>query len=244
RARLRRLWPLGTGAAILFASLLLLMTLGILGSYRHLKTAHASAGWVVHSEDVLGTSERLLSDLQHAETGQLGYLLTGNSTFLEPYRAGVAAYQHEFDRLVLLTADNSLQQHRLALLKPVIQAKIDELAATIDLFAHGGGLSAKSLVADLGDGSMYEIRNRLAEIDRMEESLVNDRTQAAADAYRRSVNISVGCAIATMFLIVLFALHARNDLLDRESLMASLRDRSNQLSRAIGSLHAKEQELL
>src|SRR5262249_23405872 len=115
RARLRRLWPLGTGAAILFASLLLLMTLGILGSYRHLKTGDARAGWVVHSEDVLGTSERLLSDLQHAETGQLGYLLTGNSTFLEPYRAGVAAYQHEFDRLVLLTADNSLQQHRLAL---------------------------------------------------------------------------------------------------------------------------------
>ena len=48
-----------------------------------------------------------------AETGQRGYLLTGDETYLEPYRAAIKNVDQTVARLKNLTSDNPNQQKRI-----------------------------------------------------------------------------------------------------------------------------------
>jgi CHASE3 domain sensor protein len=50
----------------------------------------AASRWVEHTHKVLLELETTLSVVKDAETGQRGYLLTGDKRYLEPYQAAIA----------------------------------------------------------------------------------------------------------------------------------------------------------
>src|SRR5689334_12086067 len=55
--------------------------------------------WVVHSYRVLAATDDVLGNLRDAETGQRGYILTGEEGYLAPYTAAVAAAGPQLDSL-------------------------------------------------------------------------------------------------------------------------------------------------
>lgn len=62
--------------------------------------------------------EITLSVIKDAETGQRGYLLTGDKSYLEPYNQATAEIDRYIKQLQELTRDNANQQGRIAILKP------------------------------------------------------------------------------------------------------------------------------
>ncbi len=68
---------------------------------------------VAHSYDVRAEFRTLLSELTDAESGLRGYLLTGEESFLQPYRATLDQIRTTTISLQQLTAGNSAQQHSL-----------------------------------------------------------------------------------------------------------------------------------
>ena len=83
--------------------------------------------------DVIDQLSELTSILKDAETGQRGYLLTGNDTYLEPYRLADASIDNVIKQLRDLTVDNPVQARRLEQALPLIQSKMAELKQTIEL---------------------------------------------------------------------------------------------------------------
>lgn len=79
----------------------------------------------------------LLGDLRDAETGQRGYLLTGNKEFLEPFVSESGAVARRFGELLQFTPQDSLEHQELKSLEPLIQAKIAGLTRTIALHTEG-----------------------------------------------------------------------------------------------------------
>jgi len=73
-------WPWLVGAT------LLVIVLSALTLVLFRQTDEAE-NWRSHTYVVLNQAERMLSAVKDAETGERGYLLTGDETFLEPYRA-------------------------------------------------------------------------------------------------------------------------------------------------------------
>jgi PAS domain S-box-containing protein len=73
-----------------------------------------AAGWVSHSDEVLAQANRLEKLLVDRESGLRGYLIVGNSTFLEPYQQAQRALGPAFDDLSRIVADNPVQVQRLA----------------------------------------------------------------------------------------------------------------------------------
>ncbi|MCA1802302.1 MAG: CHASE3 domain-containing protein [Rhodothermaceae bacterium] len=65
---------------------------------------------LIRSYNVIECTTTLWSNLQDAETGQRGYLLTGNYDYLEPYNNSLWEIDLELFRLQSLTNDNPLQQ--------------------------------------------------------------------------------------------------------------------------------------
>lgn len=96
---------------------------------------------------------------QDAETGQRGYLLTGNADYLAPYEAAKAALPAQIDKVVMAFADNAEQSGLVAKLRETLTAKFAEMQQTIDLTKAGNRSAALAIVnADTGRELMDEAR--------------------------------------------------------------------------------------
>ncbi|HJS84797.1 MAG TPA: CHASE3 domain-containing protein, partial [Acetobacteraceae bacterium] len=86
---------------------------------------------VQHAHEVIDEADGLLAALLDAETGQRGFLLTGEERYLEPYAAALRRVASSLDRLRGLVADNPAQLARLPALRADAEAKLAELGDTI-----------------------------------------------------------------------------------------------------------------
>src|SRR4028118_887838 len=117
-------------AYIAGAILLVIISFAIYKSFQSLSEKSA---WVDHSHRVMYASEKLISSLKDAETGQRGYFITGDNSYLQPYFSGVDSTKVYFSRLRKLTLDNKSQQARLDSLQRKIDSKIAALKYNISL---------------------------------------------------------------------------------------------------------------
>jgi diguanylate cyclase (GGDEF)-like protein len=95
----------------------------------------------------------VLEDLQDAETGQRGYLLTGTESYLQPYYRSVMAINLHMAQTRNLGARNIQNSTLLDLLAPVVNHKLKELDETIHLW-RSGDHSAALLRVNENDGKL------------------------------------------------------------------------------------------
>jgi signal transduction histidine kinase/DNA-binding response OmpR family regulator/HPt (histidine-containing phosphotransfer) domain-containing protein len=122
-----------------------------------------------HVRVVLSSADDLMSEVRDAETGQRGYLLTGNESFLEPYSNAHENSAGLLRRLQQLTALAAAQTH-LAIVAPLIDAKFAEMAHVIDLRRQQDMAAVIALVSS-GEGKrlMDTIRVEMSHFNRTEE---------------------------------------------------------------------------
>jgi len=126
-------------SSVVLAFGLLLTVLAINGSFmrRQVGVQNRDDAWVIHTKQILFEAEQTESLLKDAETGQRGYLYTGDPTYLAPYSSAVARIEPHIDNLGRLTADNPRQQERIVRLRDLAHRKLNELARTISLYQSG-----------------------------------------------------------------------------------------------------------
>jgi CHASE3 domain sensor protein len=88
--------------------------------------------WVEHTLDARSRLLRTLATLQDAETGERGFLLTNDESFLEPYDAAVRAIEEQFDKLGKAVSDNPQQVERLSELRDIERQRIAVLRENIE----------------------------------------------------------------------------------------------------------------
>lgn len=131
---------------------------------------------VSNTHEARNALSRVLSALQDAETGQRGFLLTGDALYLEPYTKAIKGLEHGVEEALQLTSGNPDQQQLLRQAKPLIDEKLMELSETITLFKDEGPEAAINLVAtDAGKRLMDRLRIILAEMKSNEDALLEER---------------------------------------------------------------------
>ncbi|MBI3805351.1 MAG: PAS domain S-box protein [Nitrospirae bacterium] len=150
-------------------------------SHRSTVRLSATAEWVSHTRQVLEQIEALFSTLKDAETGERGYLITGDEIFLEPYHAAVSQVDRAFQSVRRLTADNPNQQKRFDLLAPLIAQKENRFKALIALRKSQGFLTPdQSAQMRQGKEEMDAIRRIIAEMKGEENLLLKTREEESA----------------------------------------------------------------
>jgi PAS domain S-box-containing protein len=180
-------------------------------SYRNTTRFAEASEWRKHTYEVLRNLDETVARLADAETGQRGYLLTGEESYLEPYRAAIKNIDRTIGDLKRLTSDNPNQQKRIQILEPLVETKLAELQRTIDLRKSEGLAAANRAVLE-GSGKrwMDEIRAVVAEMVNEEEDLLKLRTQEANDRVAMSVRtILSGTLLSISLLVLCFALLQR-----------------------------------
>ena len=132
--------PLALGFLLLIAVIAAAVWFGAQRS-----TANAA---VQKTLDVQVNLTRLFALVQDAETGQRGYLLTGEEAYLAPYETANQSINKEFDALTALLKGDATQVQRLAALKKLIDDKFRELKASIDLRRAGKAADALNVVKE------------------------------------------------------------------------------------------------
>jgi signal transduction histidine kinase len=186
---LRALVVIGPPAIIaVFAAVILLVG----------REALASRRLVAHTRDVLAAAQLTLSHLQDAETGQRGFLLTGDTAYLAPYHAATNAIRTDTSRLRALTRDNAVQQRRLDELGPAIAAKLVELDSTIRIArSTGRGAAVEHVRTGRGKRLMDDVRLHIARLQAEEERLLTLRQAGEVRSVRRgTLVVLVGALVA------------------------------------------------
>lgn len=188
-----------------------------------------SARWVEHTRDVIETLNALLASLRDAETGQRGFLLTGDDAYAQPYREATPNVSKHLETLRTLTLDNPLQQEHIQELRPVTQAKLDELAQTIRLRREQGMEPALQVVmTGQGQRLMERIRILAGQMENEERRLlIGRKARVASNANRmKGIMIAVMVLASGILALLTFSLHReRQDRLQTRQALADSEER-------------------
>lgn len=201
-------------------ALVLVVGLAVAGYFSGRRYLDA-AEWVTHTFEVSEAIDRVVTGVHEVESGQRGYLLSGDEAFLEAYYQARAALPEELEHLRSLPRDNRPQLERVSRLEQAVLAKVAFAEATVAIKRHGGDFTG--LVAS-GRGRllMDEIRVLAADMRRVEQQLLALRTERAAGAQSQTVLMSL-FAVALMLGLALFSLAtAQTDLQELRAMAEDL----------------------
>lgn len=143
----------------------------------------------------------LLSLAQDAESGQRGYLLTGEKSYLEPYRKAVEAIPGQLARIDTMTASDDQLAPQVSHIKDALSQKQAELAETIALYDRGDAVKALELVrSGQGKAAMDEVRASMDTIRRIGAAAVAKRDEHT-DQVEAWLRIGSLAALLAIFLL-------------------------------------------
>jgi PAS domain S-box-containing protein len=172
-------------------------------SYGALADTLGSAQRVTNTLEVTAHLQTILSTMTDAETGQRGFVLTGDENYVGPYKNAKAALAAEIATAHAWVADDPEQQRRLHLLEQLCADKMAELARTIEVRRQGDAAGALSIVrTNRGNELMEGIRTVTAQMVAEERRMLATHQSEWLDASRVSSFITVGgAAVLLVFLV-------------------------------------------
>lgn len=189
---------------ILFISFLFITAIGnAIFTFMLEKYGEEKLEWVNHTHEVIIHTEHLLSNIQDTETGQRGYLLTEDHSYLTPYHTGLIEAKEHFALLRTLTSDNPKQQKRLDTIKKYMNLKFDELKETIELTQKNNNHNTEALKVvkqNKGKEYMENIRIHTKEFIN-EEMLLLEQRKGDFKAYKATITTLI--AVEIMFFVFL-----------------------------------------
>jgi signal transduction histidine kinase len=186
------------------SALLILVCIGALSYWSEVRNDR-DREWVTHTLHVVEKLQTLRIDITQCETGQRGYMLTGQDRYLELYRAGVDQVRLDMKELPDLTADNPREREAIKLLDPLISSRLAELNDGIWVRKESGLLAGVEAVtrANNGEKWMGQIAAQIGEMRDTEAGLLSSRLETAAASTRKiKVVIALGNTLAILILLV------------------------------------------
>jgi signal transduction histidine kinase len=219
--------------------LAILIFVGVL-SFRGMIQDGEDRTWVTHTHLVLEKLDAVLTDLLDAETGQRGYIITGEDTYLEPYNDARQHVHQDVADLRALTSDNPIQQRAMDRLEPLVETMLSALQERIEIRRQNGLVAAAE---EVRRGSvklhMDEIRNVFGEMRQEENGLLKTRsTEADASSRTTKIVIVTGEALAIAFLC-LAGIIAAQEIRQRTTAEEEVRQLNTGLERRVAERTAE-----
>lgn len=241
---MKRLLPL---RVLLPLALGVIVSLGVLGfaeiGYRRLEFANRAMSTALEMETAVNETLALIGE---AESGQRGFLLTGDPSYLKPYKAALPKIDQTFARLrdLVNTNGTAVMIDHAGLLNGLIGKKLNELESTLALNERSGREAAFQLIdTGLGQRLMEEIRVQAQSIlDELRESAQRGGARWARDIEFGRVGMLTMTAFTIALLFVVWAL-ARREISSREAKRRTLMEEQRRLEQDVAARTEELSEL-
>lgn len=167
--------------------------------------------WVTHSGDVIASMRTALIDLREAESGQRGFVLTGNDIFIGTFEQHISDGRRALKRVVGMTTDNPVQNGRARELLRLMDQRVGGLRTTLKVARSGGFEQARATVAN---GHGLELMNTISLLATgflaEERSLREARIKVAGERLTRLQKLAlIGGSMLSLLVVLVSALVIR-----------------------------------
>jgi len=196
---------------LLFAAGAVLLFMLVISSFKLSSETQGRAIEVETERSVRTASRQALLGLLNAETGQRGFVLTNDQAYLTSYANGISEARiglADLESRVFKSEDRKLFEK----LKPIAEAKIQELVKTVDLMKAGQREKAIDVVkTDRGLGYMAELQRGLETITgRADRAITTGLNDLAQSAKSLSITTVFGSLLLVSFAALTFYIVANN----------------------------------
>ncbi|MCX2431995.1 response regulator [Pedobacter sp. GR22-10] len=210
---------------------LIILFISSLASFVSIRNLIRSTELVKHSDQVILNLESVISTLKDAETGQRGYLLTGNKLFLEPYTGARDVAMKAIDSIALATSDNPAQQKTIHELKDILVRRLSIISSTIEIKSLGGKIDPTVLLQ--GKTYMDQARSAVNKMVNEEKRLLNERTEELNKLTSYTPVLIMVAAILAILITLFFYRKVSVDFDERVKLQQEIEDKKSEMEKRI-----------
>lgn len=181
-----------------------------------------NADQLVHFNAVMDVMDSLIAHMIDVETGERGYIITGNDNYLEPHEHGLAMVYRQRDELGHLLADEPSEQGRLASLAMRIDAKVAVSRSNVQARKQDFEAARARVMEGAGKREMDALRvvfDEMSQAQAKRRRELRSQRDSMMDELKRNMAIA-----AVLFVTLLGYLHFR-------------------LMRMVGLMHEAEQQV-
>lgn len=182
-------------------------------TFKHITVLKKSSNWVEQSHNVNMELERLISYLKDAETGQRGYILTNDKSFLTPYTESKTLIRNSYRKVSALTENSRTQQANLKNLLFYINKRQNYLSKTLYLTQqenYDKKLLQNYLV--IGKNTMDSVRTKIENMMITQKYLLQNRQQEYKSSMNYTPLLIYLTLLVTLVLITISFIKMNRDL--------------------------------
>lgn len=214
-------------------AIILLIVLSVL-AYRSVTALDTAISQEVHTQEVLQKLDQTLINMIDAETGSRGYIITGNESFLEPYKNAEQKAKENIAALRRLVSDSPTQKQRIADLDNLVNEKLVVSRRLIETYQNQGGeITARIVEVGQGKAVMDKIRFLVSEMKNEEISLLREREKNLNDSYTKAHYLIAFGSLAGIALLTLAGIAVIREIGRRETAERELKDTNKNLESRI-----------
>lgn len=206
-------------------------------AYQNIRQMHEDEEMVDHTHRVLAALGSIISLANAAETGQRGYLITGEISYLEPYNAALSAINAPVREIEQLTRDNPAQQSRIPVLKSRIADRLRILEERLVLRKEKGFEAAReAILTGRGKAEMDELRKQVSAMAAVEQQLLKVRSERSRRTYKVALLTTVIADAFALAMVIAFIFLLRRHLLARDKAAAAIHEQREMFRTTIASI--------
>ncbi|SDM49113.1 Signal transduction histidine kinase [Pedobacter antarcticus] len=210
---------------------LIILFISSLASYISIGNLIRSSELVAQSNTNIRNLDAIISSLKDAETGQRGYLLTGEAVFLDPYKGAKEEAIGYLNKVKNDMQNSPVQQENLKSLEEIILGRLNVLEKTIAIKQKGGSVSVGDLLT--GKSYMDSARKLIQQIQDDEQTQLNALTSDLNKSSGYTPMLIVIAAILAILITLFFYRRVTKDLAARVRLQKELEDKNIEIDNRI-----------
>ncbi|MBW8360600.1 MAG: response regulator [Kaistella sp.] len=200
---------------------LILLFISSFASYISIKNLIESSQMVRKSNRIIRDLNSVLSYVKDAETGQRGFLLTGDPVFLEPYTTAKEKITAGIEGLSSEISPTGVQKGNFKNLQMNIRARLQILEQNINYKKRNQAVTAEQLLA--GKKHMDEIRTTVASMQTEETAILKSRTETMEQFSRYTPLLIILSALLAITITLVFFRRVSQDFSEKSKLAQELK---------------------
>ncbi|HEY1525340.1 MAG TPA: response regulator [Candidatus Angelobacter sp.] len=203
----------------------LLLVLVSIMAYHNYRRSLENSRWVTHTREVIAELNATQAAVDDWQAAVREYLLTGESSYLKPYRDSFSFALDRSDHVQALTADNTSQHARAVALRAQLMTVFNVMDQTVNS-RHEKGFEAaqRDVLVGRGRPETATVRATIATMRSEEEQLLGVRQRVLQTSTRLTAIGFVSVVVFEIMMLALIYYIIRKDITARKRTEAALRE--------------------
>ena len=216
---------------LLYGISFVLLIISAIASYTSIKSLLNSQEQVTHTNLVISKLENVISVLKDAETGQRGYLLSGQEKFLEPYNGSLSKAYNLISNIKTLSGNNKAQLQSAEQLKQLVTMRMSSLQILLNKKRKDVNPTLEEL--EVGKLYMDSARQLVQTMENRERDFLQARTASMNKFAASTPTLIVIASLLSLLVAVVSFFRVNSDFEKRAKLQKALEDKDEQITNRV-----------